>query len=211
MEHLKDFLDIFLHLDHSISHLSSSCGNWTYVIVFAVIFCETGLVVLPFLPGDSLLFVLGALAANHTLNLEFLWVLLCAAAILGNMLNYFVGTRMVAVIQSSDQKLIKPEHIQRTHAFFETYGPKAIILTRFLPILRTIAPFLAGAGKMEFKKFALYNLAGGLLWVSVGLGSGWWFGNLPWVAKNFSVVILAIVVISLIPAVYEYLKHKNNK
>jgi membrane-associated protein len=209
MTSLHDFLNLFLHLDHHISNLTASCGSWTYVIVFLIIFCETGLVILPFLPGDSLLFVLGAVAATNTLNLALLWVLLSTAAVLGNMVNYGVGSRMKGVFKKGNQMLVKPEHLARTHEFFEEYGAKAIILTRFLPILRTVAPFLAGVGQMEYKKFALYNLVGGLLWVTVGLGSGWLFGNLPWVSKNFSLVILAIVVISLIPAVLEFLKNKK--
>lgn len=209
MEQIKHVLDVFIHLDHYISNLNSSCGAWTYLIVFLIIFCETGLVVVPFLPGDSLLFVLGALAAAKTLNLGLLWLLLTIAAILGNTLNYFIGTKMVSVIKRSDQKLVKPEHLNRTHEFFEKYGNKALILTRFLPILRTIAPFLAGVGLMKYSKFAFYNFIGGFLWVSIGLGSGWWFGRLPWVEKNFSLVILAIVVISLIPAVLEFYKHKK--
>jgi membrane-associated protein len=210
MDQIKHLLDVFIHLDHYISNLNASCGAWTYVIVFAIIFCETGLVIVPFLPGDSLLFVLGALAAAKTLDIGLLWVLLSAAAILGNMVNYWVGTRMISVIKRSDQKLVKPAHLKRTHEFFDKYGPKAIILTRFLPILRTIAPFLAGVGQMDYKKFALYNFIGGFLWVTIGLWSGWWFGRLPWVEKNFSLVILAIVVISLIPAVVEYLKHRKS-
>ena len=210
MEQIKHLVDVFIHLDHYISNLNASCGHWTYVIVFAIIFCETGLVVIPFLPGDSLLFVLGALAAANVLNMGLLWVLLTIAAILGNTVNYFVGTKMVRVIQRADQKLVNPKHLKRTHEFFEKYGPKAIIITRFLPILRTIAPFLAGVGQMEYPKFALYNLLGGLLWVSVGLGSGYCFGQLPWVEKNFSLVIIAIVVISLIPALVEFLKHQKS-
>lgn len=207
---IKHIIDVFIHLDKYVSGLIASCGNWTYLIVFVIIFCETGLVVAPFLPGDSLLFVLGALAASKSLDMGLLWALLSAAAVLGNMVNYFIGTKMVDVIKRSDQKLIKPQHIKRTHEFFEKYGPKAIILSRFLPILRTVAPFLAGAGQMDHKKFLLYNLIGGSLWVTVGLWSGWWFGRLPWVEKNFSLVILAIVVISLIPAVFEYLKHRKS-
>ena len=209
MEQIKHLLDVFIHLDHYISNLNASCGNWTYLIVFLIIFCETGLVIVPFLPGDSLLFVLGALAAAKTLDLGSLWLLLTIAAVLGNTVNYFVGTKMVAVIKRSDQKLVKPEHLKRTHEFFEKYGNKAIILTRFLPILRTIAPFMAGVGLMKYSKFALYNFIGGILWVSVGLGSGWWFGRLPWVTKNFSLVIIAIVVISLIPAFIEFYKHSK--
>ncbi len=209
MESIKHFIDVFLHLDHYISNLNAYCGYWTYVIVFLIIFCETGLVIIPFLPGDSLLFVLGALAAAGTLNISILWPSLILAAVVGNTLNYMIGTRMMHVIQHADQKIVKPEHLKSTHEFFEKYGNKAIILTRFLPILRTIAPFMAGVGQMNYKKFALYNLIGGILWVTIGLWAGWWFGRLPWVEKNFSLVILAIVVISLIPAVFEFYKHRK--
>lgn len=209
MEQIKHLIDVFVHLDHYISNLNASIGGWTYVIVFLIIFAETGLVIVPFLPGDSLLFVLGALCASGTLNIFLLWPLLLFAAIAGNMVNYFIGTRMVGVLNKTDQKIVKPEHLKSTHAFFEKYGNKAIILTRFLPILRTIAPFLAGVGQMDYKKFALYNFLGGFLWVTIGLWAGWWFGRLPWVEKNFSLVILAIVVISLIPAVFEFYKHRR--
>jgi membrane-associated protein len=210
MEQLKEILDLFIHLDDHIRVLTQTYGYWTYTIVFLIIFCETGLVFIPFLPGDSLLFVLGALAAAGTLNINVLWVSLIIAAVLGNMLNYFIGTKMVHIIQKADQKIIKPAHLKSTHKFFEKYGNKAIILTRFMPILRTIAPFMAGVGQMNYKKFALYNLVGGLLWVTIGLWSGWWFGGLPWVEKNFSLVVLAIIVISLIPAVFEFYKHKKH-
>ncbi len=209
MEQIKHLIDVFVHLDHTISALNGSFGGWTYGIVFLIIFCETGLVVVPFLPGDSLLFVLGALSAAGAISMAWLWLLLTTAAVSGNIVNYFVGTKMAHVVSRSDQKLIKPQHLKRTHEFFEKYGSKTIILTRFLPILRTMAPFLAGVGQMDYRKFALYNFLGGFLWVSVGLWSGYWFGHLPWVEKNFSLVIIAIVVISLMPATWEFLKHRR--
>jgi membrane-associated protein len=206
MENIKEFIDFFLHLDDSLKALTSSYGLWIYAIVFAVIFCETGLIILPFLPGDSLLFVLGALAAAKTLDMGLLWILLTIAAILGDALNYFIGTKMAEAIKKTNQKIIKPEHLKKTHDFFEKYGAKAIILARFLPIIRTVAPFLAGAGQMNYKKFALYNVTGAILWVTIGLWAGWFFGGLPWVEKNFSLVILAIIVISLIPIALEFIK-----
>lgn len=209
MEQIKHLVDVFIHLDHTISALNGSFGGWTYGIVFLIIFCETGLVVVPFLPGDSLLFVLGALSAAGGISMTWLWILLTTAAVSGNIVNYFVGTKMARVVLRSDQKLIKPQHLKRTHEFFEKYGSKTIILTRFLPILRTVAPFLAGVGQMDYRKFTLYNFLGGFLWVSVGLWSGYWFGRLPWVEKNFSLVIIAIVVISLMPATWEFLKHRR--
>ncbi len=209
MEHIKDILDVFLHLDHHISNLQAMCGSWTYVVLFLIIFCETGLVIIPFLPGDSLLFVLGALCASGTFNILILGPLLLVAAVLGNTINYLIGTKMAHIIENKEQKLIDPKHLQSTHQFFEKYGSKAIVLTRFLPILRTIAPFLAGVGKMDYRKFTFYNFIGGFLWVTIGLGAGWLFGQLPWVKENFSLVVLAIVVISLIPAGIEFWKHKK--
>lgn len=211
MENIKEILDFFLHLDDALRGLTETYGVWMYAIVFGIIFCETGLIVMPFLPGDSLLFVLGALAAAKALDIYLLWGLLTVAAILGDSFNYFVGTKMADALKQSDQKIIKPEYLKKTHDFYEKHGPKAIVLARFLPILRTIVPFLAGAGQMDYKKFLFYNVAGAVIWVTVGLWAGWFFGNLPWVEKNFSLVILVIIVVSLIPAVLEFLKHKKDK
>lgn len=210
MEFLHQGMDFFIHLDKHISALSTQWGPWTYLIMFAIIFCETGLVVTPFLPGDSLLFVLGAMAAKGDLHLTALIVLLSTAAISGNMLNYSIGVLLSdQVVHHHAIPFVKQAYIQRTHDFFEKYGPKAIIISRFVPIIRSFAPFLAGVGGMSYGRFTLYNMAGGAGWVLVGTLSGYFFGNLPFVRNNFSLVILAIVVISLIPALLEYLKHKN--
>jgi membrane-associated protein len=212
MEIIKDLINYFLHLDHYISIVLAHWGAWTYVLVFVIIFCETGLVVTPFLPGDSLLFVLGALAADGNLHLMLLIAVLSAAAVGGNMANYSIGRLLAGrVINGQHILFVKQAYIQRTHEFFEKYGAKTIIITRFVPIIRTFAPFLAGVGSMPYGKFTTYNAAGGILWVLVGTLSGYFFGNLPFVRQNFSLVILAIVVISLIPAALEFLKHKNQR
>ena len=204
-------VDFFLHLDHYISSISAHYGAWTYLILFIIIFCETGLVVTPFLPGDSLLFVLGAMAALGDLQLTALILLLSLAAISGNMVNYTIGTLLsTRVMNNQAIPFVKQAYIKRTHEFFEKYGAKTSIITRFVPIIRTFAPFLAGVGSMPYRQFTIYNIIGGTAWVLVGTLSGFFFGNLPFVRKNFSLVILAIVVISLIPAVLEYIKHKKS-
>ena len=190
--------------------ISSQYGAWTYLILFVIIFCETGLVVTPYLPGDSLLFVLGAMAASGDLQLPLLIIGLSLAAISGNMANYTIGTLLSKrVLEHRAIPFIKQSHIQRTQEFFEDYGAKTIVITRFVPIIRTFAPFMAGVGKMPYGKFTLFNIIGGTAWVLVGTLSGYFFGNLPFVKKNFSLVILAIVFISLIPAALEFIKHKK--
>ena len=210
MDIIKQCLDLFIHLDHHVAQLAAQYGAWIYGIVFGIIFSETGFVVTPFLPGDSLLFVLGALAAKGSLRLDALLPLLGAAAVLGNMVNYSVGRALAAKIFNNEHiPFLKKEYLQRTRDFYAKYGAKTIIITRFVPIVRTFAPFLAGVGGMAYGKFTVYNLAGGVLWVLVGVLSGFFFGNLAFVSEHFSMVVLAIVVISLIPAVWEYLKHKK--
>jgi len=209
---LHSIADFFIHLDRHMAAISSHYGPWTYGILFLIIFCETGLVVTPFLPGDSLLFVLGAMAAVGDLKLGLLLILLCAAAVGGNMLNYAIGSFLSFEITNHKAlPFVNQAYIKRTHEFFEKYGAKTIIITRFVPIIRTFAPFMAGVGNMPYGKFSLYNFIGGVAWVLVGIFSGFFFGNLPWVQKNFSAVILGIVVISLIPALFEYLKHRQSR
>jgi len=205
-------VDFFLHLDHHLSAITAHYGAWTYLILFVIIFCETGLVVTPFLPGDSLLFVLGAMAAIGDLQLAALILLLSLAAIGGNMLNYAIGAFLsTRVINNQPIPFVKQSYIKRTHEFFEKYGAKTIVITRFVPIIRTFAPFMAGVGSMPYGQFAIYNVVGGTAWVLVGILSGFFFGNLPFVQKNFSSVILAIVFISLIPAILEFIKHKQSR
>jgi membrane-associated protein len=210
MEFIHHLTDFFLHLDHHMSSITAHYGAWTYLIVFVIVFCETGLVITPFLPGDSLLFVLGALAAAGDLQLSALLLLLSIAAIGGNMLNYTIGVFLSKrVIYHQAIPFVKQAYIDRTQEFFEKYGAKTIIITRFIPIIRTFAPFMAGVGSMPYGRFTLYNVAGGTAWVLVGVLSGFFFGNLPFVRTNFSLVILAIVFVSLIPAILEFIKHKQ--
>jgi membrane-associated protein len=208
MNLLHQAIDLFLHLDRTLGQVLREYGTWTYLLLFAIIFSETGLVVLPFLPGDSLLFAAGAFAGLGALSAWWLIVLLTLAAVLGNTVNYWVGyligPRLVAA-----RRWVRPEHLTRTHEFYEKHGPKTLVITRFVPILRTIAPFVAGLGRMSFGRFSLYNVAGGLLWVVVGIVAGDLFGNVPVVRKNFSLVILAIIVVSLLPALFELLKARR--
>jgi membrane-associated protein len=198
------FTKFFLHLDTTLVDFVRDYGVWTYLILFVVVFCETGLVFTPFLPGDTLIFAAGAIAAGGGLNLAWLFVLLCAAAIIGDTANYWIGKYLGAQILRRHSRWVKPEHIDRTHAFFEKYGGKTIIIARFVPIIRTFAPFVAGLGAMTYRKFIAYNVIGGLLWVVVCLGAGFAFGRQEFVQKHFSLVILAIVAISVMPAGWGY-------
>ena len=210
MELFTNFVDFFIHLDHHMNIIIQDYGAWTYLILFVIIFLETGLVITPFLPGDSLLFVAGALTIGGSLHAGWLILLLSVAAVLGDTVNYWIGTLLAPKILSQQKiRFIKREHIERTHAFFAKYGGKTIIMARFVPIIRTFAPFMAGVGTMSYKRFLAYNMVGGILWVCIGILSGYFFGNLPFVKKNFSLVILMIIVISLIPAVVEYWQNRK--
>ncbi len=202
-------VDLFLHLDKHLAEVIQAYGPWTYGLLFAIVFLETGLVVTPLLPGDSLLFAAGSFAALGALDLALLFLLLSVAAVLGDTLNYAIGHYLgPKVFHYERSRFFNPEHLRRTHAFYETYGGKTIIIARFVPIVRTFAPFVAGIGAMSYARFVLYNVAGGVLWVAVCLGAGYLFGNLPFVKKNFSLVILAIVFVSLLPALVEYLRQR---
>jgi membrane-associated protein len=198
--------DLFLHLDRTLGGVLRQYGSWTYLLLFLIVFCETGLVVLPFLPGDSLLFAAGAFAGLGALSAWWLIALLLPAAVLGNTVNYWVGKLAGPRLLAARRHLVRPEHLQRTHEFYEKYGAKTIVLTRFVPILRTVAPFVAGLGEMSFARFSAYNVVGGFFWVVIGVLAGYFFGNVPTVKNNFSLVILAIVVVSLLPALYELLR-----
>ncbi len=210
MESLLFIIDFFVHLDHHINEILKDYGTWTYLIVFIIIFCETGLVVTPFLPGDSLLFVLGALASSGPLQIKWLLIILISAAILGDTVNYWMGHLLAPrVFHKENIKFLNEEYLLRTKKFFEKYGGKTIIIARFVPIIRTFAPFLAGVGNMTYGRFLLYNVTGGILWVSVFVLGGYFFGNLPIVKRNFTLVVFAIIVISIIPAINEYLQHKS--
>lgn len=205
MELITFLIDFILHLDTHLVELIQKYGTYIYGILFLIIFCETGLVVTPFLPGDSLLFAIGALAAKGDLNLALVFVLLSIAAILGDTVNYWIGAKIgPKVFTSESSRWLNREHLVRTHAFYEKYGGKTIIIARFMPIIRTFAPFVAGIGKMTYPKFLLYNVVGGLLWIGLFLAAGYWFGNIPVVKKNFTLVIFAIIILSVLPAVVEF-------
>lgn len=202
MDLIHTFVDYVLHLDTHLATLVNWAGVWTYVVLALIIFCETGLVVTPFLPGDSLLFATGALAAaTGSLNIMILFVVLTVCAILGDAVNYWMGGKLGSQAAAGRLPLVKKEHIQRTHEFYERHGGKTIILARFVPIIRTFAPFVAGAGTMTYQRFAAYNVVGGVAWVGLMLFAGYFFGNIPIVKDNFSLVVLAIIILSVIPGV----------
>jgi membrane-associated protein len=210
LELVTTFVDFFLHLDRHLAELISAYGAWTYAILFAIVFLETGLVVTPLLPGDSLLFAAGTFAALGALDLWPLVALLAVAAILGDTANYAIGHYLgPKVFHFPKSRWFNPDHLKKTHDFYERYGAKTIVIARFVPIVRTFAPFVAGIGSMSYGKFIGYNVLGGLLWVLVCVLGGFYFGNLPFVKKNFSLVILAIVVVSVMPGVIEYLRHRR--
>ena len=201
METIKQVIDYFLHLDRYLGQIIAAYGLWTYGLLFLIVFCETGLVVMPFLPGDSLLFAAGALTATTSLQIGWLLILLISAAVLGDAVNYMVG--YFAGEKLIRTRLIKKEHLGRTHEFFQKHGKMTIVLARFVPIVRTFAPFVAGMGKMRYTEFAVYNVTGGILWVCLFVVAGRLFGNLPFVKQYFSLVIAAIIVLSVVPICYE--------
>ncbi len=212
MEFLKHVLDIALHLDRYLNGIIQQYGVWTYAILFAVIFIETGFVVMPFLPGDSLLFAAGTFAALGSFKIGWLLLLLSAAAVIGDTVNYWVGFHLgPKVFRKEKARFLKKEHLDRTHAFFEKYGGKTIIIARFVPIVRSFAPLVAGIGRMSYLRFIAYNVVGGIGWVVLLTGAGYFFGNIPLIKKNFSLAIFAIIIISTIPAVTEALRHRRRK
>ena len=205
-----DLIDLFLHLDDHLNTLVQTCGSWTYLVLFLIIFCETGLVFTPFLPGDSLLFAVGALAGLGILDIQGILILLSAAAVLGDSANYGIGHALAPkVFQHQKIPFLKQEYLERTEKFFEKYGGKTIIIARFVPIIRTFAPFLAGVGAMRYRRFLLYNVIGGLLWVFLLTLAGYYFGALEFVKENFSLVILGIIVVSTLPGAIEFLRHRK--
>ena len=213
---MADLIDLILHVDVYLLELVRDYGAWIYGVLFAIVFAETGLVVTPILPGDSLLFAAGALAASGALDVRLLLVLLVAAAIAGDAVNYSigraVGTRIIrrAEIDPAWRRWINPAHIAKAHEFFERHGGKAIVLARFMPIVRTFVPFVAGAAEMTYASFALYNVTGALAWVIICVGAGYVFGNVPVVKENFTLVALGIVAVSLLPMAIEYFRHRRS-
>jgi membrane-associated protein len=209
MEILKTLIDIVLHIDKYLSEIIQNYGLWTYLIMFTIIFLETGLVVTPFLPGDSLLFAAGTFAALGALDMMWLFAILSIAAIAGDTVNYWIGAYVGPKIFHKEKvRYLNREYLDRTHQFYEKYGGKTIIIARFIPIIRTFAPFVAGIGSMTYWRFISYNVVGGIAWIVICTLAGYFFGNLPIVKENFSLVILAIIIISILPGVIEYIRHR---
>ena len=212
MEFIKTLFDIFLHLDAHLDKWMALYGMWLYIILFVVIFCETGLVVTPFLPGDSLLFATGALVARPDSPLQLHWMilLLCVAGILGDAVNYSIGYRVGPKVFTKEKSwLFNKKHLLRAQSFYERYGGKTIFLCRFVPIIRTFAPFVAGIGKMTYRRFGAYNITGAITWVCSFVLAGYWFGNLSYVKRNFQYVIMAIIIISVLPGVIEFFRERK--
>jgi membrane-associated protein len=210
MELMQNLIDLVIHLDRHLNFLVEQFGGWTYFILFLVIFCETGLVVTPFLPGDSLLFALGALCAGRVLEVEILLPTLCAATILGDSTNYVLGYLVgPRVFHKERSRFLNRRHLDRAHRFYEKYGGKTVTIARFIPIIRTFAPFVAGIGRMRYWRFLLYSVCGGIFWIGLFIVSGYFFGNIPFVKQNFTLVIAAIVLISVVPAAIEILRHQT--
>lgn len=210
MEVINNLINIFIHLDEHLIAVTQTYGSFTYFILFLIIFMETGLVITPFLPGDSLLFMAGSLAAGETLHVGWLFGLLVLAAIVGDTINYWIGHYVgPKVFKKEKSRFFKKKHLERTHKFYEKHGGKAIILARFVPIIRTFAPFVAGIGKMSYKHFIAYNIIGGIIWVSLFVLGGYYFGNLPFVKNNFHLVMVAIIFISVLPIIIEYINQRK--
>ena len=209
---MDTIVDLFLHLDQHLADVANSYGGWIYAILFGVVFAETGLVITPILPGDSLLFATGALSAIHVLDLRIVLILLFAAAVLGDAVNYSIGRWLGPIIFSAEKhdtwwhRLINKDHLKQAHEFFEKHGAIAIIIGRFVPIVRTFVPFVAGAGTMSYPRFAVANVAGAILWVGICVGAGYLFGQVPVVKRNFSLVVLGIVVVTTLPVAIGLLK-----
>lgn len=218
MEFLTQALDYFRHMDVHLADLLREYGVWTYAILFLIIFCETGLVVTPFLPGDSLLFAAGAVVATANsqpgqpaLNVFLLWFLLMIAAVVGDSVNYQIGRWLGLRVFKEDARIMKAEYLRRTEAFYAKHGGKTIILARFIPIVRTYAPFVAGASRMDYPRFLSFNIIGGVVWITLFLFAGYFFGNIPWIQKNFEYVVIGIILVSLLPPLIEWVKHRRER
>ncbi len=212
MEFLNNLLDFILHIDTHLLDLCTQYGVWVYAILFLIVFCETGLVVTPFLPGDSLLFAVGSLAAIGALNIVTAMVLLIVAAIVGDTVNYWIGDYVgPKVFHEEHSRFLNKEYLLRTHQFYEKHGGKTIIIARFLPIIRTFAPFVAGIGSMTYRRFLMFNVVGGIAWVLLFVLAGYFFGNIPLIKDNFSLVIIALLLIPGIPSVVEFVRYRLRK
>ncbi len=212
MEFVRKIVDIVLHLDRYLGAIIRQYGLWTYSILFVVIFIETGLVIMPFLPGDSLLFAAGTFAAAGSLDVRVLIAVLAAAAVLGDTVNYWIGRHIgPRAFSKDDARFFRKEYLDRTHAFYERHGGKTIIIARFVPIIRTFAPFVAGIGRMSYGRFLSFNVLGGVGWVLLLVGTGYFFGTIPFVKENFSAAILAIILVSALPIAVEYVRSRRRK
>lgn len=209
VDFVKTVIDFILHIDRHLAEIIQQYGVWTYAVLFLIIFAETGLVVTPFLPGDSLLFAAGAFCAKPEtgLNVHLMALLLFIAAVIGDTLNYWIGAKIgPAVFKREDSVFLRRKHLDRAHAFFEKYGGRAIILARFVPIVRTFVPFVAGVGQMTYSRFLAFNVVGGFIWIYFFVYAGFWFGNRPFVQQNFKLVIVAIIILSVLPIVFEFVR-----
>lgn len=204
-------IDFILHLDVYLDEIIQNFGVWTYAILFAVIFAETGLVITPFLPGDSLLFAAGTFAALGSLNVLILWLVLFIAAVLGDTVNYWIGNKIGPAVFEKDYRFLKRDYLEQTQEFYDKHGGKTIVLARFVPIVRTFAPFVAGVGTMNYGRFLGFNVFGAFIWTALFVALGYFFGNIPIVKENFELAILGVILISVLPMVYEWLKHRNKK
>ncbi len=212
MDIVLTLVDFIINLDEHLTELIKYFGGLVYVILFLIVFCETGLFVTPFLPGDSLIFVVGALAAAGALNLGLITIVLIAAAIIGDTVNYHIGKYLgPKIFKKQDVKFLNKKHLDKAHEFYERHGGKTVIIARFIPIIRTFAPFVAGMGSMAYGRFILYNILGGVSWVSICIFAGYFFGNIPIVSENFSLVVIAIILISLLPVLISWLSNRKKK
>lgn len=212
MELLHTLTDLILHFDDHLTAIIQQFGIWTYVLLFMIVFLETGVVIAPFLPGDSLLFVAGTLASRGAFDISWLVISLCIAAILGDTVNYMIGKALGPKVFSRDNsRFFKKEYLEKTRLFYEKYGGKAIILARFIPIIRTFAPFVAGVGTMHYGQFITYNIVGGIVWVTLFTLAGYFFGNLTFVQENFHTAVVAIILLSVVPVILEFIKHRREK
>lgn len=211
MSIISSLIDLLLHLDKYLNVIIQSYGIWTYVLLFLIIFCETGLVVTPFLPGDSVLFAAGALASMGSINISILFIVFYLAAVIGDTANYYIGQKIgTKIIGKENNRFINKEYLIKAHNFYGKHGSMTIVLGRFIPIIRTFVPFVAGIGEMSYSKFIIYNMLGGLLWVTLFLGGGYYLGNLPYIKQHFSYVLVVIIMISIVPGIVAFVKEKRN-
>ncbi len=212
MDIIYTLLDFIINLDKHLTELISNFGGFTYVILFLIIFCETGMFMAPFLPGDSLIFVVGALSASGAMNIWLITGVLIAAAVIGDTVNYHIGKFLgPRIFKKQNVRFLNRKHLDKAHEFYRKHGGKTVIMARFIPVIRTFAPFVAGMGSMSYGRFILYNITGGIAWVSICVASGYFFGNIPVVSENFTLVILAIIGISLLPVVFTWMANRRNK